>query len=350
MGDDKHMRLAAEAFHVKKAWLLAAAMVGIGRQLTEKDYFIPNYASFENKWLKRHIKDLEDDFEVLAEQILLDWKRSDLPRRIAWFSKKYAAWHDTGFQLFSLGRVHEFEREVGRLGFKRIMDCPPYAELLLQGFSGAAVRHPEYHLSRDLALLFNLFLDSQEILDQALKERRIHSSEHNQSLGRSVILTCFNLLESFTSGLATAYLMENPSAAEGIVTQLQGKKPNGRDMGLRERFALVPGLVSGKPKLDDGQPPLKPLFSECKQRRDSFVHCEPGPKDTKWGYNKEQRFHEVDECVVRETVDLTYEAICVAWKHVCAKDRPTWLTKRLMNGRFAQSEVVLHSAEATDLV
>jgi len=109
------------------------------------------------------------------------------------------------------------------------MDCPPYAQILLQGFSGAAIRHPEYHLASDLALLYNLFLDMEALNDEALSQLKVHCSEHSQSLARSVILTCFNLLESFASGLAAAFLINNPNVLEDVVQQLKGRKPNGRD-------------------------------------------------------------------------------------------------------------------------
>ena len=135
-----------------------------------------------------------------------------------WFARQFDAWQASGFGSFDLGRVGKFEKEVGPLAFRKHIDCPPYAQILLQGFYGAAIRHPEYHLATDLALLYNLFLDSQSMMEEAELKKQLHNSEHNQSLGRSVILTCFfNLLESFVSGLAVAFLMENPNAPADAV-------------------------------------------------------------------------------------------------------------------------------------
>ncbi len=337
MSADKHARLAAEALQLKKAWLLTAAVMGLGPQLTEKEYFIPNYLARENKWLKRQIEDLQDDFENQAKQILLNWKRSSLQSKSAWFAEQFDAWQATGCALFDLGRVYEFERTVGQLGFRKFMECPPYAQILLQGFNGAAIRHPEYHLASDMALLYNLFMDSQLLMDEAARLRQVHGSEHNQSLGRSVILTCFSLLESFVSGLAMAFLMENPNAPEHVVKKLEDK-----NLSLRKRFILFPSLISGQPSvLNDTQPPLQSLFGECKERRDSFVHCEPGAAPTKWGYVKEAHFHDVNLAVVSKTVDLTYEAVCFAWKAAHGKDKPSWLPKRESNGRFPRVQVAL---------
>src|SRR5262249_41910105 len=164
--------------------------------------------------------DLECDFEDIAKRVFLQWKRNKLPSLVTWFAARFDEWQGDNFGLLDLGRVHEVERAIGLLGHRRIMDCPAYAQLLLQGFHGAAVRHPEYHLGRDLALLYNLFLDSESILEEAQRLKRPHNSEYSQSLGRSTILTCFNLLESFVSGLAAQFLLENPHASEDIKKKL----------------------------------------------------------------------------------------------------------------------------------
>jgi len=293
---EKHSRLVEHALALKKAWLLAAAIVGAGEQLPQKDLHIPNYLAWENKALKRQIRNLEDDFEDVAKLLLLAWKRNNLPSITAWLAERFDEWQQAEFSVFELGRVHDVEQAVGLLGHRRMIDCPPYAQVLLQGFFGAAIRHPEYHLARDLALLYNLFLDSEAILNEQQRKKQRHSSEHSQSLARSVILTCFNLLESFVSGLATAYLIEDPDGPEDIREKLEDNK-----LSLRKRLVSFPSLVAGGSVLiDDSKPPLKKLFGECKERRDSFVHCEPGPTPTKWGYVKEKHFHDVDRPVVRD--------------------------------------------------
>jgi hypothetical protein len=342
MSFDKLARLADQALRLKKAWLLAAAFIGADKKMTEKDLVIPTYLAWENKLLKHHIADLEYDFEFTAKQIFLNWKRTNLSTTTAWFAQWFDAWEQAGFALFDLGRVHEFEQTVGRLGFRKVMDCPPYAQILLQGFSGAAIRHPEYHLASDLALLYNLFLDFEALLDEARRQRKPRHLEHGQSLARSVILTCFNLLESFVSGLAAAYLLENPNAPEDLVKKLENN-----NLSLRKRFILFPSLITGRPGLlNDLEPPLQPLFGECKQRRDSFVHCEPGPTPTKrGGYVKEEHFHDVNLAVVQKTVDLTCEAICLVWNAVHGKDKPSWLPKRDDNGRFPRVRVALRPLE-----
>jgi hypothetical protein len=142
--------------------------------------------------------------------------------------------------------------------------------------------------------------------------------------------------------LATAFLIENPNAPETVKRKLEDK-----GLSLRKRLVSFPSLVAGRAVIiDDSKPPLEKLLGEHKERRDSFVHCEPGPKPTKWGYVKEKHFHDVDRVVVRETVDLTLETISLIWKNVHGKDKPFWLPAREKDGRFPRIEVVLRSVDS----
>lgn len=337
---DKTNRLANQASQLNKAWLIGVALAGEGTLLESYHLNIPNYTKWRNKELKRQIQDLEDDFDDVAKRVFLNWKRAKLDSSVRWLAERFDSWMKSGSATFELGRVYEVEKANGSLFFRKGIDCPPYAQVLLQGFTLAAIRHPEYHLARDLALLYNLFLDSETIADEFFEKGVVHSTEHSQSLGRSVILTCFNLLESFLSGIAAEYLIENPNAPTQIKNKLE------ENLTLRKRLILFPELITGKHRLiDDAKPPFNALLGECKRRRDSFVHCEPGSKPTKWGYVKEENFHDVDKKAVLKTVKLTTEAICFIWKHIHAAEKPSWLPTLEKDGRFNKIEVSLQPVE-----
>jgi hypothetical protein len=49
MKHDKRARLAGEALQLKKARLVAAAVIGVGPQLTQREATIPNYLTWKNK-------------------------------------------------------------------------------------------------------------------------------------------------------------------------------------------------------------------------------------------------------------------------------------------------------------
>jgi hypothetical protein len=118
---------------------------------------------------------------------------------------------------------------------------------------------------------------------------------------------------------------------------------------LRKRLVTFPSLISGRSiVIDDKAPPLSKLFGECKERRGSFVHCEPGPDPTKWGYAKETHFHDVDPVVARETVHLTLETISLIWQQVHNKEKPSRLPSRGKDGRFERVNVVLRPLDSVE--
>ena len=130
--------------------------------------------------------------------------------------------------------------------------------------------------------------------------------------------------------------------ADTSVTRQKLMDLKSKNASLRKRFLEVPALITGKSTLLDGnKPPFADLFGESKERRDSFVHCEPGPDPTKWGYVKEAHFHDANITTARRTVNLTYEAICTVWKAVTGRDCPTWLKAREASGRFPNVSVRL---------
>lgn len=334
MSDDKITRLAGEALKLKKAWVMGIALLGKPANVLQEHLELPNYLRWQIKPLKSHIKELKICMNDIGKAIILeDWNAAQRNRAASWLSTKYDEWRRSKQAIWEIGRVHEVERSIGRLGFRKRIECPAYAQVLLQCFYGAAIRHPEYHLARDLALLTNLFLDAEEIADGHLRNKKSHSNENSQSLARSVILACYNLLESFVGGLVTEFVIHNPKAPEETLKRLH--KP--KDRSLKARFEEVPALVTG---VEDVMAPFKnvlsALFGEYQKRRNAFVHCEPG-----FVTGKEAFFHETDAKVVKKTTSLTIQAIRAAWKVVHKTEGPRWLPDPDANGRFPNVDAKL---------
>lgn len=309
-------------------------MLGLGDQLGIAERTIPNYSSWSEGRLQGQIKLLHESLAEIAKHLLLETEFT--PNGIDWCAERFDKWAASGTGIFELGTVQGVERAIGTLGFRRLMECPPYAQVVVQGFVGAAIRHPEYHLGSDLALLWNLFKDAERIRNAAMRANLPASSEHSQSLGRSVIITCFNLLESFVSGLAVEWKMSNPEADSS-------KLPDSMSP-LQKRFFAVPATILGVNEAvarDDAV--IAELFGDIKRRRDAFVHCEPGDRVTKYGHVKEQQFHEIDTAVVKRTVDLTLSAIRIVWKVVHQREGPLWLPSLDASGYFPRVNLHLQS-------
>ena len=340
MSDDKITRLAADAVQWKKAWVMGIAFLGNPANELPAAFAVPNYLHWQIKPLKRELDCLRQDLDEIGKHLISeDWNSTQRNKTVLWLATKHDEWVQSRQSIWEIGRVHEVEKSIGRLRFRKSIECPAYAQVLIQGFNGTAIRHPEYHLARDLALLYNLFLDAEAIADGYLKNRNLHSNEISQSLARSVILTCYNLLESFVSGLVAEFIIKNPDAPSGIIKRLE--KP--KDRSLKARFEEVPELVTGIPNVME---PIKsiliPLFGDYQKRRNAFVHCEPGPITT-----KETFFHETNAKVVRETISLTIRAIRAAWKLVHNADGPSWLPNPDTKGRFPNIEFNLSETQAT---
>lgn len=335
-------RLANELETLTKAYLLALAICGPAADSDPGPVLNADSSLLVDKSAMRsRINGLRERFGAVAEKLFLDWKPTDLEKAVAWLAPRFDAWRAEKMGIFNLCRVFEFEEALGTLGFKRVMDCPPYAQMVLQGFAaGAGIRFPEYHAATDLALAYDLYLDSEAIIEDLRVKQLPRSSEYSQSLGRIAILSCFNLLETFVSGLAADYLMRHPEAPAEKVKLLQHNNPT-----LKERFRNVPAAILDNPNwMDFDKPPYEPLFGEYSRRRNSFVHCEPHLERNAARQFKERHFHDINLVTVRAAVDLTLEAICATWKSVHGRERPSWLPKKDASGRFPLINVALTSA------
>ncbi len=270
----------------------------------------------------------------MASRCLSELQRLDSEEAQLWLLGHCREWEKTDFGIYTLGRVADVESVLGPLRHREIMTLPSYAFVVLQGFvAGAGIRHAEYHLAKDLILNYQLFADCDSLMARDLSI----SDEARQSLGRTVILTCFNLIEAFVSGLATEHLHMNPD----ITTQ--ERKPFEETMTpLRKRFLLLPGMTrqDKAPMVETDS--MVELFEYVKPRRDAFVHCSPGDVPTRQGIIKDETFHEITMQLVDKAVDCTLTSIDEAWRHSTGSTiPPSWLPKRLLDRSLGKTEVRL---------
>jgi hypothetical protein len=216
------------------------------------------------------------------------------------------------------------------------LDFPPYTELLLQPGIEVAFRHPEYMLARDLEFLYELYLDTDLLLGRVhtwpAPEWARAGGENLQTLARTVILSCFNLVESFVSGLARSQIIQQPTLDEQTVRRLLSTQEP-----LKKRVIAIPRAIAGESiSLDINKPPFSDLFGEIKNHRDAFVHCEPGPQLSQRGYAKQALFHDVPLKLVQHSVTSTIEVIRLIWGAVHGRPGPRWLHDLDDTGHFGR--------------
>jgi len=226
------------------------------------------------------------------------------------------------------------------------LDFPPYAELLLQRGNPVAFRHPEYMLARDLEFLYEIYLDTESLLTRVPDWSRAPkwagaASENAQTLARTVVLSCFNLIESFTSGLARSHVMRHPNLDDQTVRKLTNTYEP-----LKKRVLAVPRAISGAVlALDVNKPPFLELFGCIKDHRDAFVHCEPGPMQSERGYVKQALFHDVSPELARTAIKSTTSAIQLIWNAVHGRTGPNWLHDLDKTGHFERVNLTVVPGE-----
>lgn len=251
-------RLSRHALQLKKAWILAVSMTGYVPRGSEAE--IPDYSSWSKRTLEAHVADLESDLREALRHTLTSPGRRLRHHSLSWLEAQFDRWREAGFGLFRLATAQEFEANVGQLRAKSHLDIPPYAELLIQPGIDVAFLHPEYMLVRDLECLHDLYRDAEHLLTtvnwSSPPEWAGPASENAQTLARTTILTCFNLLESFVSGLARTHVMLNPRMDKTATSKLLSTQD-----ALRRRIVSVPRQILGKePSLDLNKPPLSVMF------------------------------------------------------------------------------------------
>lgn len=199
---------------------------------------------------------------------------------------------------------------------------------------------------RDLGLLVDLYFDAMTLAGSVTPSRptpwAAAAGENTQALARATVQACFNLLESFVSGLGRAHVMMHPELEQSTVNELLSTQG---PLSLRVR--KIPATIVGADcPLQPGTYPFVPLFDGVKQRRDAFVHCQPGPMQSKHGYVKEAAFHDTSHELVLSAVRSTHDAIRALWEFVHGRPGPRWLPDLEESGRFGKPNLRLVPREA----
>lgn len=332
-------RLERLAYNLNKAMLLLACLDGI--KLTPEQAWIPAYEHKTRAQLIDIVNLLTRKVAMLLDDLFERSGRTDETRAVRWLSDRSDAWEQQGPGPFVVGSVVEVESNVGRLKAHRTMDIPPYAEVLAQPGIPAAFRHPEYMLTRDLGMLFDFFLESEALcISMDLTSQPTWASaatENNIGLGRSVVQACFNLLESFVSGIARAHVMTSSGLDETTTSRLLNTREP-----LSRRVRSIPAIVVGRPSpLDANEFPLADLFGPIKRSRDTFVHCEPGDFHSERGYVKEDVFNDISPALVVRAVTCTHAAVLGIWNFVYGTHGPSWLPPLDEKGRFGRENLTV---------
>ncbi len=207
-------KLQSRATELKKACIFLCALIGQADEVFET---VPNYSGLKTRELRNEVNILKADYLKLFKRAFRLRTNAERLARLKVLAELFDSFDQSGRGRFFAGTAFELEESVGAIRSDNNLDIPPYAEVIVQGFQGVAFRHPEYMLSRDLELSYNLFTQANSLINSTGPKVRIEgwirSAVVNAiSLGRLTIICCFNLLEATVNGISRAYIMLHPEA------------------------------------------------------------------------------------------------------------------------------------------
>lgn len=228
--------------------------------------------------------------------------------------------------------LKEFEKKYGKVNPSVIKGNPSHLTVHISLW-GLQFLFPEDLLTKDIIVALSILQKSLTSLSQ-FKDKTHHqinikkpevseAVRQKEFAQRSIILCCFNLLESFLNGIAWDYGQNHD------LSKLSNRKRNmitdAFSVSFRDKLLKYPRIIS-ESELDFDD--KCELFIEIvKPFRDSLVHPSPFSAPEKFGgYNKLRKIYDLNEHLAIQAVDLMVEIILSIYKHIYGEHKkPEWL-------------------------
>lgn len=201
--------------------------------------------------------------------------------------------------------LHEFQRKYGQIHPKALKGSPLHLTVSISLW-GLKFRFPEDLIAKDIAAALQQIRFAKQTLrpfhnlpQKSISERTgefVPSIRNLEFAQRAIVLSCFNLLEAYLNGLAWDYCQSN--SLEHLSKRKAKLLQDTTSASIRDKIDNYPWIISGKTESPlDGR---TEFLEQVKPFRDSLVHPSPFTAPEKFGgYQKLQKFYELDEGVVR---------------------------------------------------
>ena len=294
-----------------------------------EDFLEPSttdYSSLPRKQLKSGKNDIQKN---LNKEIKAFCNKNFQKFTVKTLSKLYTAISASkGMNL----PLKEFEKNYGKINPSVIKGNPSHLTVHISLW-GLQFLFPEDLLAKDVTVSLLLLQNSLTTLKKfkykphsqlSAKKTGISEVVRQQEFAqRTIILSCFNLLESFLNGIAWDYC-QNTDLSK-MSNRQRGKITDTSSVRFRWKLLNYPKIISG---IELNFIEKCELFLETvKPFRDSLVHPSPFSAPEKFGgYSKLRKIYDLNKCVAIQAVDLTVEIILSTYKHIYGKSkRPVWL-------------------------
>ncbi len=199
---------------------------------------------------------------------------------------------------------------------------------------GLQFKYPEYMLAHDIVDALSLVRQAKEVLDKhmdqshrSVRARRAEiSSAIRSSLfgSRMCVLSCFNLVEAYSNGLAWDFSRDS----EKMARLSKKKKDLIQDGAIRDKLLKYPEIITGNTRWGEHDDPLKRFLEQVKPFRDSLVHPSPFSAPERYGgHDKLEHLYRIDAQKAEQAAKVSAEVIEKMFRHVKGINAalPEWL-------------------------
>lgn len=228
----------------------------------------------------------------------------------------------------------EFERKYGKIKREVLKGSPPHLTVSISLW-GLKFLFPEDILAKDILAALDILKESKEkTKTYQSKPHSIIKKETSEFLPhirrieftqRAIVLSCFNLMESYLNGLAWDYCQSND------LNSLSNRKAklltDTSTASIRDKITKYPAIIIGRDEVAiDG---VNEFLDVIKPFRDSLVHPSPFSAPEKFGgYQKLKKLYELNYHVSIMAVAATVLVINGIVELVEGSQKsPEWLSK-----------------------
>lgn len=231
--------------------------------------------------------------------------------------------------------LKEFEKKYGKIRREVLKGNPNHLTLSISLW-GLKFQFPEDEITKDILTALDIVVQSQDQIKnyKGVSHRKLEANiNHIASLmrqekfsSRSIVLSCFNLIEAYLNGLAWDYLEKTDLRKLSNTKQKLLKDTN--QTPIRDKLRKYPAVIAGKELWEDNDQLLESFIDTIKPFRDSLVHPSPFSAPLNFGgYDKLRLFYRVDYDTALMSVDIVVKIIKRIHAHVYSSETtlPKWI-------------------------
>ncbi len=231
--------------------------------------------------------------------------------------------------------LSEFEKRFAPLQPKVLAGRPKHLTICISLW-GLQFKFPEEDIAKDLAEAIRLVSEAHTGLKeyatkphhQLLSNRsQVSALTREKSFAaRTVVICCFNLIESYLNGLAWDHVQTFGTA--NLSNQKKKLLEDTASVTIRDKLLKYPEILTGQKLWDESDQELEGFISTVKPYRDSLVHPSPFSAPVKFGgYDKLRLFYRVDHDTSVLTTNLLVNLLKRIHQHVYGEKQtlPDWI-------------------------